>query len=487
MRTIMGSGRRRPGEGPFLGLRRGAGATLQEQLAARVRRAILDGELAAGAALPPIRRLAASLGVARNTVELAYARLRAEGYVDAAARRGWFVRDVLPDAPLPVDVPARTPAPLALPAGARRWLAAAAPVLGGEAALRTELDPALFPAREWSRCAGAARRAAASLRGRYLDPAGLPALRAALAAWLRAHRGVRAEPEQVLLTHGAIHALHVALLGLVPRSGTVWMEDPGYPRARALARAHGARLRLLPVDAEGARLPARGARGALAVLTPSRAFPTGAALSLDRRLAALELAARSGMWLLEDDYDSELRYAGPGLPALQGLPGGERVLYAGTFAKALSPALGVGCLVVPAALVEPLRAVLALTARPPAAELQLALARFLESGGYDRHLRRLRAAFAERRAALLAPLEAAGWRAAGSPGGLHVTLPLPRDRRDRDAAARLAAEGIAAEALSRFAARARVNGLVLSFAAAGERELRRVGERVAALLGPSGG
>jgi GntR family transcriptional regulator/MocR family aminotransferase len=293
----------------------------------------------------------------------------------------------------------------------------------------------------------------------------------------------------VIVVGGSQQGLDLAARVLLDSGDAVWMEEPGYPGARAAFAAAGARLVPVPVDDEGLRVEA-GERAApearLVYVSPSHQYPTGATMSASRRLALLAWAARAGAWVVEDDYDSEFRYASRPLPALQGLDGAGRVVYVGTFSKTLLPALRLGYLVVPDALVDTFRAARAVVDRQSPIVDQAVLAEFLEAGHFARHVRRMRALYAERQAALV---EAARHRLDGllevrpAGAGMHLVGWLPPGADDARAAAGALAAGVESRALSRCALQPLPRGgLMLGYAAYTPQRIRRAVERLAGAL-----
>lgn len=392
------------GEELLLELDRSAGTPLRAQLEDALREAVRSGRLAAGVRLPPTRALAADIGISRRLVVDAYAQLLAEGYLLARPGAGTFVADGAgPHAPPAAERP--TPP------------------------LRFDFFPgypdlATFPRRLWMRALRETLRDAPDRALGYPDPRGASALRRALAGHLRRVRGVAADPESIVVCSGAAQAL--ALVGAELAGETIAVEDPGLPAHHAILAAAGARLVPLEVDGEGARVEQLPAIGPAAVLvTPAHQSPTGVALSPPRRAALLAWAAETGSIVIEDDYDAEFRYDRAPVGAMQGLAP-ERVLYTGTVSKTLSPALRLGWMVVPARLHEGIaqRKLLADHGSPTLD--QLALARLLESGAYDRHLRGARRRYRSRRDALVAAVEQhlPGAAVTGLAAGLHATVRL---------------------------------------------------------------
>lgn len=261
-----------------------------------------------------------------------------------------------------------------------------------------------FPVALWSRLVGRRWRAATVAQLDYADPAGHGPLREAIASYLGAARGVRCAPAQVLITSGSQQGIDLAARALLNPGDPVWVEEPGYRGAKAALSAAGVSLHPVPVDDEGLRVDAGAAacpRARMAYVTPSHQYPTGATMSLARRLALLDWARRAGAWIVEDDYDSEYRYAGRPLPALQGLDTSGRVVYVGTFSKVLFPALRLGYVVAPDALIDAFARMQALVNRQIPTLDQAVLADFILDGHFARHIRRMRQLYAARQAALV--------------------------------------------------------------------------------------
>lgn len=465
--------------------------TLQDQLYAAIRQAALQGELSAGERLPSSRALAADLGLGRNTVVAAIERLVAEGYLTSRRGAGLFVA-----ADLPAEGVARAPAVGSLarpPILSRR--SAAAPGLHAEGESDVSRPFALgaaaldaFPLETWRRLAvQTLRRRPADLLG-YGDRRGLPALRRALATYLADSRGVVCSPETIVIVSGAQQALDLIARLLLDPGDAVVVEDPGYVGARDALASAGARLVPIAVDDQGldpALLAAINPAPKLAMLTPSHQFPLGMTLPVARRLALLAEARARGIWIVEDDYDCEYRYGGPPLQSLQGLDGGERVLYVGTFSKVLFPGLRLGYVVLPAQLVDGFLRLKAAADGFSPGWPQAILAEFIAEGHLVQHIRRMRVLYRRRRMALLAAIQ----RHAGdlllprlSEAGLHVALEFHDGRDDRMAAAAAQAAGLVVAPLSRYAVARRLSGLLLGFAAFPEAELEAAVQRLARAL-----
>lgn len=452
----------------------GPDQTRQQAVFDRLREGILSGALPSGARLPPTRALATELGVARQTVVLAYERLAAEGYVRARTGSGTYVSRDLPDAaPAPVAPPqtaanalSRRGASLAeIPATAWvRGTAAGSLLAGGLPA------PDLFPLRAWSRCAVRVLRTMPAECAGYPPPQGLHALRAQIAAHLAATRGLIADPDCIVITAGTQQALRIAAELLLDPGDPAWVEDPGYIAGRGALIAAGATPVPVPSDADGLQVAAGIdlAPDARLVLTaPSHATPLGGALPIGRRLALLEWANRANAWVLEDDCDSEFRWEGRPLPPLATLDQAGRVIYCGTFSKTLAPALRLGFAVVPAPLVPAFVRARTLLDRGTDALSQAILAEFMRAGLLAPHTRRMRTEYARRRAAVLTALarHAPALRPIAAPGGLHMVARLPEGMDEAVALRTCRDRGLAVMPLrAYYAGPPRMNGLVLGFA-----------------------
>lgn len=457
-----------------------ASQPLYRQLYEALRAAVLRGQLAAGTRLPSTRELCSTLSVSRNTVATAFDQLIAEGYLESRVGDGTYVTRALPDTHLQVNrrQPARPSSPPEPPLFSQRFQA----IVHSPSGFIDERGPtrpfrtgvpglAEFPARTWARLlAHHWRRTPNPLLG-YGSCLGYRPLRQAVADYLGAARGVRCTADQVLITSGSQDALNLVALLLLNPGDPVWIEDPGYRGARAALLAAGAQLVPVPVDPEGLDLAA-GIRSQpnarLVYVTPSHQYPLGVTMSLARRLALIEWASRAAAWIVEDDYDSEYRYQGRPLSSLQGLDESGRVLYIGTFSKVLFPALRLGYLVVPAALVDGLQRVLrTLQHHLPGVE-QAVLTDFMVEGHFARHIRQMRLLYGERQQVLLAAAQQElGEQLVIGPSeaGLHVSGRLAPGRVDTQVSARALQLGIETPALSTYALRPLTQGgLVLGYA-----------------------
>ncbi|WP_262692144.1 MocR-like pyridoxine biosynthesis transcription factor PdxR [Kordiimonas aestuarii] len=366
------------------GLDTGAAQPLNEQLQAMLRQAILERRLPAGKRLPATRALAGRLDISRNTVLAAYEHLIAEGYLETRQGAGTFVSADLPDAALQIRA-----GPDAIRREALPPRAAKRPLSGMPA-----LDQ--FPVDIWARLSGRVWRGARESQLLYNDPAGYLPLRQAIATYLEAARGVVADADQIIITSGIQQSFHLLAESVIPKDRTIILEDPGYPGMASAVRNLPHPVRFTPIDEDGVLPPTPGGKAGLLVVCPSRQYPLGHTMPLKRRLELLEWAKKEGSFLLEDDYDSEFRYAGRPINSLQGIDGGKCVIYSGSFSKSLFLALRLGYLIVPPEMTERLVRHRAAVDSFPSISNQILLTQFIEEGHFSRHIRRLRAVHKKR-------------------------------------------------------------------------------------------
>jgi GntR family transcriptional regulator / MocR family aminotransferase len=460
---------------------------LYRQIYQWIRRAILDGQLLPGQRLPSTRTMASELGISRNTVTIAYEELQAKEFIERTVGSGTIVARVFAQQPQGAaassqDTPALHLAPFghalltemrSMPTSLRRLPTSRPGVFrwGGP-------DLEQFPTTLWTRLlARHARRSLPSTLD-YQETAGYRPLREAIAAHIAVTRGVRCQANQIMITPGTQASLDLVGRLLVSAGESVWMEDPGYPGARAVLEGVGARLVFVPVNAQGLDVAAGKAlapRARLAYVTPSHQFPLGVTMKLEQRLALLQWAREADAWILEDDYDSEYRFSAHPVEALQGLDRANRTIYLGSFSKVLFPALRLGYMVVPTVLLEPCKAAQRFqTIHPPILE-QMALADFFTEGHFARHLRRMRALYAARRASLLTAIEhTCGSLLTARPPetGLHLVGWLPPGIVDTEVEQRAEVRGIEVMALSPLSKQPlSQGGLVLGYATGSERDI----------------
>ncbi|TIS86752.1 PLP-dependent aminotransferase family protein [Mesorhizobium sp.] len=477
-----------------LAIERTVAEPIQRQLYRQIAAMIRDKRLAPGLELPSTRALAEDLGLARNTIVGAYDQLTTEGYL--TSRRG--ARAVV------VDLPANSP-------GKDKRSASATAIRHplskrGESLMRQPFhhgapgrfafhpgmpDAQNFPFGVWGRLL--ARRAtfgADMLFGTY-HVTGLPALKEAIASYLMSARGVRCSPEQIVVTTGAQAAFDLLARLLLDPGDPVWLEEPGYYAARATFTVAGATILPLAVDRDGWQMNPPEIAPRLIYVTPACQHPLGITMRMDQRLRLFEIAERHNSWIIEDDFDGEYRFQGRPVPAIQSMDYADCVIYVGTFAKLLFPALRLGFMVLPPALCEGIPHALSTTGQFAPLVLQAALADFIDEGHMSRHLKRMRRIYAERRKlfhdlfaaelpvdVILSPAEA----------GIQLVAHLPDDCDDRAVVETADRLGVNTSPLSKYHWSTSGNGLVLGYAAcnkaqteAGMRRLRQAIEQARTL------
>lgn len=412
---------------PFV-LERAARSPLHRQVREQLRQAILDGRLAPGTRLPSTRGLAQTLGVSRTVTSSAYDELFAEGYLEGHRGSGTYVSSNLPSLPQP-----RRPVQHIAP----RWLGNVPLVAPDEFSAPQTVAfhlgmPSIssLPPRIWSDAWRTVTRRLPP--NSYSALKGHPVLREALAPYLGRSRGLVCMPADILITAGATHAIDLIARASLSIGDAVGFEEPGYPTARHILQAHGGRIVPVPLDDDGMqvdRLPHGAAAPLLVYTTPSHQYPLATRLSVARRIALLTWAQTNDSLIVEDDYDSEFRFDTSPLPALASLDGAGHVAYIGTFSKVLTPALRVGYLVAPPLLRQRIEQLQYLTDEYVSWPLQQMLADFISHGHLDRHIRRMRQQYAQKRQTLaqtLAPIAHLA-QLRGLEAGLHAYLELRAD------------------------------------------------------------
>ena len=427
---------------------------LHRQIYDAYRQAVIDGLLRPGQRVPSSRELASELKVSRFPVINAYAQLLAEGYFESEVGSGTRVSNTLPD-----RYPAAQP-------GAKQYTAGSGPRVTAKrtAALpRYERPPWLrgrgaftvgqvaadeFPNQIWRTLVTRQSGISDPRSLDYGNPMGSARLRESLALYLRTARSVRCTPEQILIVSGSQQALDIASRVLLDPGDPVWVEEPGYAFARNALALSGCRLVPVPVDKEGMNISAgieqcRKARAV--VVTPSHQFPLGVTMSASRRLQLLEWAAKTGAWIIEDDFDSEFRYGSSPISSLHGLDSDARVIYIGTFSKVLFPSLRLGYIVMPPDLMERFLVIRRGMDLGPPSFYQEVISSFIEEGHFARHLRRMRSIYHERRSALVASIRHEFGSSAvvlGDEAGLQLVLASRPGTRDVEIALRAAEQDL---------------------------------------------
>lgn len=482
------------------------------QLYSLIRQAILDKILVIHSRLPASRELANELGIARNTVLYAYEQLLAEGYLETRKGSGSFVADTLSETLLKPAQKKRSANNLpslsdAAMRDAHKSSRAEPPAVlsqrGGKLIARAGAaaqqwgafvpgipDVSQFPYAVWNKIQSKIWRKPDIANLTYSQGGGLPALRVAIADYLKGARSVVCEPEQIIITNGTHQSIDLCLRLLSDPGDIAWVEDPCYWGARNLLLASGLTVRPIAVDAEGMspKDDDKKVVPRFMFVTPSHQYPLGMVMSLSRRRSLLEYAAHHGAWMIEDDYDSEFRYKGRPLACLQGMDSAERVLYMGTFSKTMFPGLRLGYLVVPKSLTPAFITGMEELYRSGQESLQQCMAEFMRLSYYHAHIRRMRLLYGRRLECLQHEIKRhfpqGEVQATGSEAGLHLTLRLPAHCQDQDIALAALKQGIACRALSSYfhSAEQALPGLVLGYASVPEEEIVTAFAKLAAVL-----
>lgn len=429
-------------------------APLFEQICAHLRNRIISGGLQEGTRLPPTRALASELGVSRSTVVTAYEQLVAEGYLSGVQGSGYKVLvmgEVELERPTPKPPTKRLPPPQAL----------LRPFQAGQPDMR------LFPHRQWARIIARVCRSQPEALLASNDSFGNLDLRTAIVAHVQEWRGVSATPEQILITAGSTDALEICFRTLAKPGERVGLENPGYLPLRSSAERQALSVTNLDIDSDGATLPASSDGIRMVVLTPSHQYPLGGAMPPARRLAFISWAKKHNIWIIEDDYDSEFRYAGRPIPAMAGFDQLNRSLYVGSFSKIFSNTLRLGYIIAPIGLIGAFRANLDTFGVKASAMPQQALADFMQAGEFYRHLRRVRRIYSERRTYLLDQLTA-NFTDYGTftdhQAGMQIAFHLRPGLPDQQIESRAHSLGITTSALSSFqVGTSSLNGLLLGY------------------------
>ena len=471
-------------------LDRASGAPLHRQIYDQWRQGILTGRFRRAERVPSTREISSALGVSRSTVTLAYEQLASEGYIESARGSGTFVCRQLPDEllrPHHKEVPRAeaTPAPhlSRYGAGLNQDFGYPSSPAGFIRLTQWRPDLSLFPLATWRKLVMRRLRSAVPELFDYADQAaGYGPLRDEIAAYVSRSRAVRCTPEQVTIVNGSAQGIDLCVRLLLEPGDEVSIENPGYYGAHRIFSGYGARLRPARIDENGIVIGELGKKARLVYVTPSHQFPTGVAMSLTRRLELIEWSRRHHAVLMEDDYDSEYRYSGPPLPALQGLATGVAVIYIGTFSKVMFPSLRIGYVIAPPSLATRLRRAKWLADRQTPVPEQAALADFIAEGHLERHIRRMRRIYGQRRETLVEALDRYfGDRVEirGDAAGMHVLVRFKdRNIADRAASAKVQLVSSASCYLSEPPA----GEFILGFSSIGERSIREAIRRLAEAL-----
>ena len=472
-----------------------ASEPLYRQLYFAIRDAILAARLRPGQRLPATRSFARDLGLSRNTVVSAFDQLLAEGYIEGRTGAGTYVSTTLPEELLNARGTGATSRPANVQRRGPSKRGAYLSSISGRGSTRpSAFSPGIpelaeFPFEEWARLLGRKWRhpPRSFLVGN--DPLGYPPLREAIASYLGAARAVQCHSDQVIIVSGAQQAIDLTARVLIDPGDSVWMEEPGFQGMRGALLGAGAELAAVPVDGEGISV-SDGERIApdarLACVSPSHQYPLGVTMTLGRRLELLEWARRADAFILEDDYDSEYRYRGRPLAALQGLDEEGRVIYIGTMSKVMFPGLRIGYMVVPDDLVDAFRSIRILIDSHPSSIAQAALADFISEGFLSAHIRRMRSLYSDRQTTLIELIrrELGGFLdLTPEDAGMHLLADLPDGLDDTQLSRDLRAAGVEAPPLSAFYDQVPSRrGFLLGYAGFGKTEMTNAARTLAKIL-----
>ena len=448
---------------------------------------ILSGRVVAGTRLPSSRQLASALKISRNTIATAYENLQQEGLLESSTGSGTYVHRALPVG-APVSALDHKSRGRQFPSEGKRLSARGRKISGLRGKIGSHIYrsnafrprlPALdvFPSDVWSKLISRRWRNMPANVMANGDPPGYYPLREIIASYLRDARGISCDTEQVIVVTGTPQATTLAATVLLDQNDPVWIEDPGYPRVRVTLMAADANLIPVPLDEEGFNLKAgleNNPPPKMIYVTPSHQYPMGMSMSLARRLQLSQWSQATGTWIVEDDYGTEFRSGIP-IAALQGFGSDGRVIYIGGFANVLFPALRVGYIVVPDDLVDAFVSARILIDRSPSLFGQMVLSDFIAENHFERHLKKLRAAHAERHQVLTDSLQDALGSDAGvleEEPGMQIILPLPDHIDDTEVSVRILDQDIEAPPLSFYTIDEDKRGLVLGYAAADTKMIR---------------
>lgn len=465
---------------PYFPFERKSAVPFYKQIYEGYRNAILGGQLRAGQRLQSTRALATELRISRLPVVIAYEQLLHEGYIEGKIGAGTYVNQSIPDELTHVSTQRSGPE-----------LSQTTEFTNLLGPFRVSL-PALdhFPSKIWSRLISHHARNFSIEDMAYGDPAGHLPLRKAIAEYLRTARAVKCEPSQIIIVSGSQLALQICARGLLTTSDAVCVEEPGYPGARDALQASGAALIPIPVDDEGISvelLSSYRKKVRVVYVTPSHQYPLGTLMSASRRLELLDWAEQNRTWIIEDDYDSEYRYASRPLGSLQGMDNSSRVIYIGTFSKVLFPSIRIGYIVVPHELLKQFVQIRESIDIFSPTLYQLALTDFIEEGHFARHLRKMRSIYLERQNALIASLRkhfGNSLTAYNTDGGLHLCVFLSQKIDDQQIAQNAAKRGLSIMPLSScYAGKKSRSGFVLGFACVNKPQIEIATKILSQIIG----
>ncbi len=415
---------------------------LYEQLYRAIRQDIISGVLQGGERLPSKRRLAEHLEVSQITVETAYSQLLAEGYLVSKPRSGYFVQQF--------------ERPEAVPAAPRKIIRHEPAKANFRYDFKTNIvDTDCFPFSTWARLLRGELTDKASKLLEVTPPQGVPELREEICRYLAEFRGIAVQPEQVVVGAGSEYLLNL-IIQLLGRERVYSLENPGYPKLDWIFRAGGAQVAPIALDGQGLRVDLlRASASSVVYLTPSHHFPLGVVMPAARRMAVLQWAEEGeDRYIIEDDYDSEFRYASRPIPAMKELDHADRVIYLNTFAKSLAPSLRIGYMVLPYRLLDTFCSRFGFYSSTVPSFEQYTLARFLSTGSFERHVSRIRNLYKARRDALLVALRqsrlASMLRISGAEAGLHILLTATNGMSETEMIQAAAREGVHVYGLSGY-------------------------------------
>ncbi|EPF18021.1 HTH-type transcriptional regulatory protein gabR [Cedecea davisae] len=446
-------------------LSRESGDSLQQQLYYRIKNAINEGKLKPGDKLPGTRKVCETLNIGRNTVIIVYELLAAEGFV-ISDNTGTRISAMSPES-----------APV-LPAAVNKSAISMGSIDITQQVINSAFFPGIpalniFPHNEWRRAEDRASRKAGSTILNYGLPDGEPALKQAVASFLATSRGVNCMPEQVILSSGLHKTLQMCLRPITQKGDLVWVENPGYEFAKSPFRNAGLNVLPIDVDRDGInpslemwqKYPPR-----IIYLTPSNQYPSGAVLSLERRVSLVENAIKHNAIIIEDDYGGEFHHAGPHIISMQGINSQAPVIYIGSFSQMMFPALRIGFAVLPPSLSPEIKASLLTLPHGGNRLTQLTLTEFIESGRFIRHLNKMGKAYQQKRDKLIKALKKClhcSYEISGQHGSTQLTLNLPAEINDKLLVEQAQQHGINMLPLSLFCAPGtaiKANGVIIGYA-----------------------